>query len=113
MTTHLAALQAKADQATATREAAEMELLACMRAIEPTFDGTVAGMQDRHWESKLEGLRPFWELARAHSALSPSRDRRAQGSVSRAPRQVRRRASPPTGSSPAAAQEGKEANDLR
>jgi hypothetical protein len=68
MTTHVVIAQARADQVTAHREAAEAELLAAMRTVEPAFAGTVACMTDRRWESRLEGLRPCWELRRAHSA---------------------------------------------
>jgi hypothetical protein len=68
MATHLQAAQARHAQALADLQAAEIELLAAMLAIEPSFTGTVAAMADRRWESKLEGVKPFWELAQAHSA---------------------------------------------
>jgi hypothetical protein len=68
MTTHLGAARARHQQALADLQAAEVELLAAMKAIEPTFVGTVANMRDRRWESRLEGTKPFWELAQAHSA---------------------------------------------
>jgi hypothetical protein len=48
--------------------AAETELLAAMRAVEPGFTGTVEAMWDRRWESLLEGVRPMWELSQAYSA---------------------------------------------
>jgi hypothetical protein len=69
MTTHADALRVKAEQATSAREAAEAELRACMLVIEPSFKGTVEAMQDRRWESRLEGVRPLWELAQAYSAF--------------------------------------------
>jgi hypothetical protein len=68
MTTHLALAQARLEQATADLRAAEAELLAAMKAVEPRFAGTVDAMQDRRWESRLEGLRPCWELAVAYGA---------------------------------------------
>jgi hypothetical protein len=77
--TPLVLAQARHQQAIATLAAAETELLACMRAIEPAFTGTVSAMQDRRWESKLEGPRPYWELATAYGAY-----RRAQRAEAKA-----------------------------
>jgi hypothetical protein len=66
MTTPLALAQARHQQAVAVLVDAEAELLAAMKVVQPTFTGTVQAMWDRRWESKLEGVRPCWELARAY-----------------------------------------------
>jgi hypothetical protein len=79
MTTLLAAAQARHQQAASSLAAAEAELLAAMRAVEPDFTGTVEAMQDRRWEARLEGIRPLWELAQAYGAF-----RRAQRAEAKA-----------------------------
>jgi hypothetical protein len=69
MITHLAAAQARHAQALSALADAESEVLAAMRAIEPSFAGNVTNMLDRRWEARLEGKRPLWELSRAYSAF--------------------------------------------
>jgi hypothetical protein len=78
VTTPLALAQARHQQAVIDLQAAEAELLACMQSIEPTFRGTVAAMWDRRWESRLEGVKLFWELAQAHSAWRRATRREAK-----------------------------------
>jgi hypothetical protein len=70
MTTHLAAAQARAAQATADREVAEAELLEVMASIAPIpAIGIVDGILPRRFEALLEGKRPYWELSQAYSAF--------------------------------------------
>jgi|RhiMetdeSRZDD1v2_1073273.scaffolds.fasta_scaffold835056_2 hypothetical protein len=73
MTTPLALARARHQQALADLQATEAELLAAMKAVESGFAGTVEAMADRRWESKLEGPRPYWELAAAFSAYKRAR----------------------------------------
>jgi hypothetical protein len=83
MTTPLALAEARHQQALAILAEAEAELLAAMLAVEPGFNDTVEAMRDRRWEARIEGSRPFWELARAYAAY-----RRAQRAESKAARAV-------------------------
>ena len=79
MTTLLAAAEVRHQQAVSALEAAEIELLDAMRAIDPAFAGTVDAMQDRRFEALLEGRRPCWELSQAFSTF-----KRAQRAESKA-----------------------------
>jgi hypothetical protein len=90
MTTQVDAAQARHQQAIATLAAAEAELLAAMRAIEPAFTGMVEAMRDRRWESRLEGPRPLWELSQAYGAY-----RRAQRQEAKARLAALRAQAPP------------------
>src|SRR5262249_43797149 len=58
MSTHLAVLQAKHEQAVLDPEVAELALAAAMRGIEPSFAGSVpAAVLTRRWEARAEDVR--------------------------------------------------------
>lgn len=78
MTPHALA-EVRHQQATAELAAAESELIDCMKATEPDFTGSVDAMRDRRWEARIEGPKPYWELAMAHSSF-----RRAERSEAKA-----------------------------
>jgi hypothetical protein len=79
MTTHLAAAEARHQQAVAALADAEAELLAAMRVIYPAHATSVEAMADRRFEALLEGRQPFWELAQAFGTY-----RRAQRAEAKA-----------------------------
>jgi hypothetical protein len=80
MSTHADALRAKAEQATADREAAERALLAVMASIDARPTIPIAnGILPRRFEALLEGANPHRELTAAYGAF-----RRGQRLESRA-----------------------------
>ncbi len=83
MSTHIAAAQARADQATADRERAERMLARTMRKLDRTYDPglfpVAEAIKFRRWETLLEMPNPPAAFAKAHAAF-----RRAQRLEARA-----------------------------
>jgi hypothetical protein len=79
MSTHLDAAQARADQATSDRTAAELVLRNAMVVADPSFNSPVAqAIWHRKWEARFEDLRNV-ALVTAYSAF-----RRAQRAETKA-----------------------------